>query len=64
MASASASPSMTSAAKVAHVTNDWLPLPESVVKELGLKEGAAFLVEIVSGEIVLTRLPEEDRVNR
>lgn len=48
--------------RIARITNDWLPLPESVVKELDLKEGAAFLVEVSSGEIVLTRLPEEDRV--
>lgn len=44
---------------IARLTNDWLPIPDAVLKKLGWAEGDALDVEIVSGTMLVTRSKEQ-----
>jgi hypothetical protein len=43
----------------ARITDDWLPMPEAVLTQLGWSEGTQLEVEVVGDALVVTRAPDQ-----
>jgi len=41
------------------ITDDWVPIPEALLKQLGWNEGDHLDVEIVSGTLLVTKSPDQ-----
>jgi bifunctional DNA-binding transcriptional regulator/antitoxin component of YhaV-PrlF toxin-antitoxin module len=42
----------------ARITDDWLPLPDGAIRELGWREGDEIEVEVIDGVVVLTKVAD------
>lgn len=44
----------------ARITDEWLPIPEAALIELGWREGDTIEIEVVDGQVILARVQPED----
>jgi len=41
------------------IDNDWIPIPEALLRQLGWAEGDHLDVEVVSGTLLVTKSPDQ-----
>lgn len=46
------------------VTQGWLPLPESVERALGWREGDVVEVEVIEGVVVVTKVSDAEKKSK